>query len=147
MPHKHDINVLNGLITTALDSMKSFEDAAEGAKNTRFASSFASFARERGKVAMALQTEVSRLGGRPEDRASFLGAAHRSFMDLKNALTCQNDKAIAAEVERGEDHIKAKFENAMCDPDIEPASLQIIRHACASVKAGHDEASALSSLA
>ena len=37
MNDKHDISVLNGLITTTLDSMKGFEDAAEDAKSTRFA--------------------------------------------------------------------------------------------------------------
>src|SRR3546814_13700559 len=47
MNDKHDISALNGLITTTLDSMKGFEDAAEDAKSTRFAAMFADFARDR----------------------------------------------------------------------------------------------------
>src|SRR3546814_15337844 len=47
MNDKHDISALNGLITTTLDSMKGFEDAAEDAKSTRFAALFADFARDR----------------------------------------------------------------------------------------------------
>jgi len=118
MNSTHDISVLNGLITTALDSMKGFEDAAEDAKSTRFAAVFADFARDRGQVVASLRAEVLRLGGKPEERASFLGAAHRSFMDLKQVLTGKNDKAVVDEVERGEDHIKAKFEIALKDTDL-----------------------------
>lgn len=143
MNDKHDISVLNGLITTTLDSMKGFEDAAEDAKNTRFAALFADFARDRGQVVSSMQAEVRGLGGKPEDSASFLGAAHRSFMDLKQAFTGKNDKAIIEEVERGEDHIKAKFEIALKDTDLEPATRSVIRDAFTSVKAGHEQASAL----
>src|SRR3546814_20199206 len=64
-------------------------------------------------------------------------------MDLKQALTGKNDKAIIVEVERGEDHIKAKFEIALKDTDLEPATRSVIREAFTSVKAGHGQASAL----
>lgn len=143
MSDNHDISVLNGLITTTLDSVKGFEDAAEDAKDTRFAALFADFARDRARVAASLQAEVRGLGGDPTDSSSFLGAAHRGFMDLKHALTGKDDKAIAQEVERGEDHIKAKFEDAMNDTTLQPATLAVIRESYASVKAGHDQARAL----
>jgi uncharacterized protein (TIGR02284 family) len=140
---KHGTSVLNGLITTTLDSVKGFEDAAEDAKDTRFADLFAGFARDRRQLAVSLQAEVRRLGGKPEDSASFLGAAHRSFMDLKQSLTGKNDKAVVEEVERGEDHLKAKFEEALMDADLQSATLAVIREGFTSVKAGHDQTSAL----
>src|SRR3546814_8118637 len=89
MTDKHAISALNGLITTTLDSMKGFEDAAEDAKSTRFAAMFADFARDRGAVVASLQAEVRGLGGKPEDSASFLGAAHRSFMDRSEEHTSE----------------------------------------------------------
>src|SRR3546814_14259196 len=122
--------------------MKGFEDAAEDAKSTRFAAMFADFARDRGAVVASLQAEVRGLGGKPEDSASFLGAAHRSFMDLKQALTGKNDKAIIVEDERGEDHIKAKFEIDLKDTDLEPATRSDIREALPSREAGQGLASA-----
>src|SRR3546814_7565172 len=77
MNDKHDISALNGLITTTLDSMKGFEDAAEDAKSTRFAAMFADFASDRGTVVAYLQAEVRGAGGKPEERASFqIGRAH-----------------------------------------------------------------------
>jgi len=81
-----DISVLNSLTKTTLDSMKGFEEAAKDAEATQFASVFAEFARDRSQVASALQAEVRRLGGQPEEDSSFLAAAHRTFMDLKQAL-------------------------------------------------------------
>lgn len=143
MNRDHDISVLNGLTTTTLDSMKGYEDAAKDAESTRFASMFADFARDRGEAARALQAEVTRLGGTPETSSSFLAAAHRTFLDLKQAFTSKNDKAIIAEVERGEDHIKAKFESALQDGDLAPESVAVIRKAFTSVRAGHDQMSAI----
>lgn len=143
MNRDHDISVLNGLTTTTLDSMKGYEDAAKDAESTRFASLFADFARDRGQAATALQTEVTRLGGEPETGSSFLAAAHRTFLDLKQAFTSNDDKAIVNEVERGEDHIKAKFESAMKDDRLSPEALTVIRGAYTSVREGHDKMSAL----
>jgi uncharacterized protein (TIGR02284 family) len=143
MDTKHDISVMNGLITTTLDSMEGFEDAAEDARDTRFAVMFADFARDRRQLATSLQKGVLELGGKPEDDASLLGAAHRSIMNLKQLLTGKNEKAIIEEVERGEDHIKAKFEDALSDTRLQSSTLTVIREGFTSVKAGHDQASAL----
>lgn len=143
MSNDSSISLLNSLIKTTLDSMKGFKDAAEDAESTRYSSMFADFARERSEVATALQAEVRRLGGNPEDDSSFLAAAHRTFMDLKQAFTGKNDKAIIQEVERGEDHIKAKFEEALRDTDLDPSSRAVVERAYQSVKAGHDRASQL----
>jgi uncharacterized protein (TIGR02284 family) len=137
------IATLNSLIKTTLDSMKGFKDAAQDAENTQFASMFADFARERSEAASALQAEVRRLGGEPETDSSILAAAHRSFMDLKQAFTGKDDKAIIQEVERGEDYIKGKFEAALKDADFDPSSRPVVERAYQSVKAGHDRASTL----
>lgn len=143
MSTDHSISTLNSLIKTTLDSMKGFRDAAEDASNTQYATTFAEFAEERSQVASSLQAEVRRLGGNPEDDSSFLAAAHRTFMDLKQALTGKDDKAIIQEVERGEDYIKAKFEEALEDNDLDPSARAVVQQAYQSVRAGHDRASAL----
>ena len=65
------------------------------------------------------------------------------FLDLKAKVTGQDDKAVVNEVERGEDHIKAKYESALADTDLSPATLAVIRKAYQSVREGHDQMSAL----
>ena len=143
MTNDNDVSVLNGLIETTLDSMKGYEDAAKDAESTQYATMFADFARDRAKVATDLQNQVRDLGGDPELNSSVLAAAHRTFMDLKQAITGKDDKAIIQEVERGEDHIKAKFEDALKQDDLSPATLTAITTAFASVREGHDKMSAL----
>lgn len=139
----HDINVLNTLIKTILDSRKGFLDAAEDAKSTEFAAFFADFAGRREQAAAILQNEVRRLGGSAEDEASFLGAAHRTFLNIKQLFVDRDDKAIINEVERGEDYIKEKFDIALSDGKVSSSTRSVIENAYISVREGHDRASAM----
>ena len=135
----HDIRTLNGLIATTIDSVDGYTEAAKDSENPRFTQMFTARAQERRTVASNLQAEVTRQGGNPEDDGTVLAGAHRVFVDLKSAITGQDDKAIVNEVERGEDHIKAKFEDAMQDGDLSSDTKSAIGAAWGSVKAGHDE--------
>ena len=135
----HDIRTVNGLIATTLDSVDGYESAAKDSDDTRFTTRFSSRAAERRRVVSDLQAEVARQGGNPEDDGTTLAGAHRVFLDLKAAVTGKNDKAIVNEVERGEDHIKAKFEEAMRDSDLSAQTQAAINAAWNSVKNGHDE--------
>lgn len=138
-----DISTLNSLIKTTIDSVKGFEDAAEDSESTRFGSIFRQFSTERRQVVAALQDEVRRLGGDPEDDSSFAGAAHRTFMNLKQAFATRDDKAIINEVERGEDFLKEKYEAALRSDDLSPETRAVVEQAFSSVRRGHDQASAL----
>ncbi len=142
MSNDNDISVLNSLIKTTLDSVKGFEDAAEDSEG-RFTSLFGAFAQERRAVVARLQEEVRRLGGNPEDDSSFLAAAHRTFMNLRQLVTSRDEKAIVEEVERGEDYLKEKYEAALRDSDLSPQSRSVIEQAFASVRDGHQRASEL----
>ena len=135
----HDIRTLNGLIATTLDSADGYDAAAKDAENGRFTDRFLTRASERRQVVTELQAEVSRQGGNPEDDGTILAGAHRAFLDLKAVVTGKDDKAIVNEVERGEDHIKAKFENALQDNELSASTKSAVQAAWRSVKNGHDE--------
>lgn len=135
----HDISTLNGLIATTLDSVDGYTEAAKDSENARFTALFTSRASERRQVVTRLQQEVRTLGGNPEDDGTILAGAHRVFLNFKAALTGKDDKAIINEVEAGEDHIKAKFEDAIADRDLSPATRAVIEQSYVSIKEGHDE--------
>jgi uncharacterized protein (TIGR02284 family) len=135
----YDIRTLNGLIATTLDSVDGYTRAATESENGRYNSLFAARAGERRQVVTLLQAEVSRLGGNPADDGTVLAGAHRIFLDLKAAVTGRDVKAVVNEVERGEDHIKAKFEDALKDNDVSAPVRAVIEQAYTSVRAGHDE--------
>jgi len=137
--NSHDISTLNGLIATTLDSVDGYTEAAKDSENSRFTPLFTSRAAERRQVVANLQQQVRSLGGDPEDDGTILAGAHRMFLNLKATLTGKDDKAIINEVEAGEDHIKAKFEDAIADRELSPAVRAVIEQNYVSVKEGHDE--------
>ncbi|HET9428709.1 MAG TPA: PA2169 family four-helix-bundle protein [Allosphingosinicella sp.] len=142
MDFDHDINVLNSLITTTIDSANGFERSAEDADAPQFVDMFREFAQERRQIVGRLQEKVRQLGGTPNDDGSLKADLHRRWVDLKDAIG-RGDKAIIEEVERGEDYIKAKYDAALEDSRLTPESMTLIREAYQSVRAGHDRASAL----
>jgi uncharacterized protein (TIGR02284 family) len=135
----NDISTLNGLIATTLDSVDGYETSAADIQDASIASMFTARANERRAVVSRLQAEVSRLGGNPEDDGTILAGAHRMFVNLKSIVTGQDNKAIVNEVERGEDHIKAKYEEALNDTQLSPESRTAIQAAWQSVREGHDQ--------
>ena len=143
MTNSHDVTVLNTLIRTTLDSVKGFADACEEDEHGRHKQFFDKMSRERSQVASELQAQVRSLGGDPEDDSSFTGAAHRGFMNLKQAVMSNSDEAIIDEVERGEDYLKAKYEAALQDGDLSAPTRQLIEQAYQSVRKGHDAASSM----
>ena len=135
----HDISTLNDLIATTYDSINGYTEAAKNSDNQRFAALFTARSVEREAAIRTLRSEVIRLGGTPDDNGTVMGGAHRMFMNLKSVVTGRDETAIIAEVEQGEDHIKAKFEDAIADTELSPQVMHTIRECYVSVKQGHDE--------
>lgn len=139
----HDIRTLNGLIATVIDSVDGYGESAKDVDSQRFRELFLARANERRDVSERLRAEVTRLGGNPEDDGTILAAGHRAFVNLKSIVSAKDDKAVVAEVERGEDHLKAKFEDALKDDDLSAATRETVQSVWSSVKEGHDEMSQL----
>ena len=138
-----DTTTLNTLIGTLIDSIEGYQKAAADTTNSRFAEMFNARARERQQAVTKLQAAVARLGGNPEDDGTTAGAAHRGWINLKEAILGNDDEAIVNEVERGEDYLKAKFEAARDHVDLPAEARAAVEEAWTSVRAGHDEMSAL----
>jgi len=135
----HDISTLNSLIATTLDSVEGYTEAAKNTENTGFVTPFNGLAGERRQLVSHLQQHVSSLGGEPEDDGTILAGAHRVFLNLKSVVTGHDGKAIINKVKSGEDHIKAKYEDALEDRELSSAVQTLVASAYTSVKAGHDE--------
>lgn len=139
MHNDHDVRVINSLIATTIDSVNGYRAAAGDAANEQFRSIFTARADERAEIVRDLQDHVRQLGGSPEDDGTALAGAHRFMMDIRDALSGRDDDAVIAEVERGEDHIKNKYETALADTDLSPQCREIVQRCFRSVKEGHDQ--------
>jgi uncharacterized protein (TIGR02284 family) len=135
----HDISVLNSLIETTIDSVDGYRRSAEEATDSRFETHFRNWAGERETVVARLRERVRELGGTPEDDGSLLAAAHRQFLGLRDALTGRDDKAVIAEVDRGESYLNGKWETALNDDELLPETKSLIADLYQSVRSGHEE--------
>ncbi len=142
--NKDVLATANSLITTLIDSINGYRDAAANAEGTRFQELFRSMADQRSVVVEELREQVVQAGGDPPDDGSLMGTTHQRFLDLKAAITGRDDKAIINEVERGEDYLKEKFETLTSAEDLMSPELRAaVQRAWESVREGHDKISQL----
>ena len=102
------------MIETLKDGQEGFRQAAEAVNDSELKSLFNQYSMQRSKFAGELQSEVIQLGeSNPESTSSTAGAMHRAWINMKSAITSQDDHAILAECERGEDSAVTEYKKAM----------------------------------
>jgi uncharacterized protein (TIGR02284 family) len=132
----HDISVLNSLIETTIDSVDGYRHSANEATNQRFSQSFRDWAQDREQVVTKLRDRVRALGGTPEHDGGILAAMHRQFLSLRDAVTGSDDRAVIAEVDRGETYLDSKWQAAIADDRLSPETRELIGSCYDSVRDG-----------
>ena len=133
---------LNELIETSKDGENGFRKAAADTKDSALRAFFTQGAQRCAEGARELQDLVRSLGGDPERSGSTAAAMHRGWMNVKEAVTGRDDKAILDEVERGEDYAKAAYRKAI-EQNL-PANLKaVVERQYQGVLANHDKVKAL----
>ncbi|HEX8621381.1 MAG TPA: PA2169 family four-helix-bundle protein [Allosphingosinicella sp.] len=139
MFNDHDVTVLNSLIETTIDSVDGYRHSAGEATNPQFAEIFRTRAREREQVVAKLRERVTALGGTPEEEGGLLAKAHRQFLSLRDAVTGSDDKAVIAEVDRGESYLNGKWEAALADTELSSETQRLLTECYQSVRSGHEQ--------
>ena len=141
---KEIISTINDLIETLKDGQEGFRQASQAVKDSRLKSLFNDYSLQRSKFAGELQNEAISLGeSNPEDSGSGSGAMHRTWINLKAAITSGDDHAVLAECERGEDSAVAEYKKAMEDEDLSAPIRETISRQFTDVKNAHDRIKAL----
>jgi uncharacterized protein (TIGR02284 family) len=136
---KEIISTINGLIETLKDGQEGFRQASEAVKDTQLKMLFSEYSLQRSKFAGELQNEAINLGEHnPENTSSAAGAMHRAWISLKSAITSQDDHAILAECERGEDSAVNEYKKAMEEEELSSPIRETISRQYADVKSAHD---------
>ena len=130
------IDALQELIQINIDSRDGFRNAAEHIDVMAISEMFNDFAAQRDQQASELRTLISANLETPNESGSVSAAAHRMWMDLKSALG-GGESSILSEAERGEDHIKAKYE-AVLKHTAGSAVNDVLQRQYAAVKMAHD---------
>jgi len=105
--------VLNHLIETCRDGAKGFMAAAELVGDAKVKTLFTDIATERARFAEDLLPYAQRLGGATAPRGSAGASMHRRWMDIRSTLSGHDDRAILAEVLRGDNVSVLAFKTAI----------------------------------
>ena len=106
-------DVLNGLIATCKDGEEGFRTAADKAKEASLKSLFSKYSSQRAAYAAELQSAVSALGESPSEHGHVTASLHRGWINVKEALSKDEDKALIDEAEAGEDAAKKAYTDAV----------------------------------
>jgi uncharacterized protein (TIGR02284 family) len=132
------IDTLNTLIETSKDGEYGFRACSEHATSAELKASLAQHAEECLKGARELQTCVVKLGGKPDEKGTASGSAHRGWVALRGSLTGYTDEAMLEECERGEDVAVARYRDALEEPLPEDVK-QIVERQYQGVRRNHDQ--------
>lgn len=131
------ISTLNGLIETCKDGQEGFKHAAEGVADSQLKSAFYEYGQQRAQFAGELQGLVRELGGDPENSGSFSGTLHRGWIDIKSAVTGNDEAAVLNEAERGEDAAKDAYKDAL-EQNLPMNIRSVVEQQYSAVKQAHD---------
>ena len=125
------------LIRYNIDSADGFKAAAKDIKTETIATLFRDLASERQSLAEELQTYVEINGEESVDSGSAMAAVHRAWISARGLINAGAPYPILCEAEKGEDCIKAAYEDVLKDT-AGSAMNDVLTQQYAKVKAGHD---------
>lgn len=108
-------SLVNILIKVLDDGEKAFTQAAVAVPDAQLKSLFSALSRQRAQFAEELRTEVMLLEQTDPGKSNLSIALRRALTNLKAAITKQDERALIAQSERGEDAAVAEFSRTMDD--------------------------------
>jgi uncharacterized protein (TIGR02284 family) len=105
--------VLNHLIETCKDAERGFRHVADYATDPAVKTLFLDIASQRARFAADLLPHAQRLGGAAGGEGTTAGALHRTWIDLRNALSRDHVGAVVHEAERGEHFSLGVYRDAL----------------------------------
>ncbi|AYN68909.1 PA2169 family four-helix-bundle protein [Euzebyella marina] len=113
---------LNDLLERTYDAEKGFIKAADNVENSNLKGYFKRKAQERYDFGHALKTEIRQYGQKVDKGDSFASKAHRSWMDIKNFFSADNEEAMLEEAIKGEKAAVNTYEEVLEDTNLPPST-------------------------
>ncbi|OLV16536.1 PA2169 family four-helix-bundle protein [Deinococcus marmoris] len=139
MNNEQAIDKLQYLLGTLRDGEKGFSQAADHADAANLKTLFAERSQQRGMLAGEVVTKIQSMGGDADKGGSVGAALHRTWLNVRDAVTGKGDYAVVAEAERGEDVAIQNYQDVLNETEL-PADLRsFVDGQYAQVKASHDQ--------
>eukprot|EP00389_Voromonas_pontica_P016632 GDKH01026008.1.p1 GENE.GDKH01026008.1~~GDKH01026008.1.p1 ORF type:complete len:158 (+),score=16.61 GDKH01026008.1:61-534(+) len=122
--NNHDklVNNLQELLEKNYDAEKGFSKAMKDAKNPRLKTFLQQQAAQRSRFTNELSQTIRNLNEQPKESGSLTGDLHRTWIDIKSAVSGNEDEAVLEECIRGEkaswEEYSKKLKNENFPPNI-----------------------------
>jgi len=114
--NKEIISDLKDLLSIVNDGKEGYESASETTDNIELKGSFLKYSAQRAGYAEELRAHIATHGGDAENESGgVLGALHRTWIDIKEALSSKEDAAILEAIVTGEKAAIEKFDKYIAD--------------------------------
>lgn len=128
---------LKELVRVNIDSAEGFRSAADTIESQPIARLFRDIGQAREHHASELQGVLQSSGEDIPESGTVKGSLHRWWTQVRGALNGGDDQVMLVEAERGEDAIKARYEDVL--PKVAGTAINdVILRQYAEVKRGHD---------
>jgi len=125
--NKEIISDLKGLVSIINDGKEGYESAAETTESLDLKAIFLKYAAERKAYELELKAHLAQHGGTSDnDEGGILGAIHRTWIDIKEALSSKEDEAILGAIETGEKAAIEKYDALIEHPETHADHLDLL---------------------
>ena len=130
--------VLHALLQLCRESLKGYVLAEREVPDAALWREFEPYRHARERTVHHLEQRLRELRGDPEATPSAAAALHRAWLQLRAAADPQPDRAILAEVLRGERIAVEAFAQARAEADLDPVTRHLLEREYEQVLAAHD---------
>jgi uncharacterized protein (TIGR02284 family) len=145
MTDRSERAVLNHLIETCKDAERGFRHIAEQAADPVLKSLFLDIASQRERFAADLLPHAQRLGGASAHDGTTAGTLHRTWIDLRSAISRGDPVAAMHEAERGEHFSRGVYRSAL-DGLLPPTARELVEAQYAELRKTSDRLRGLEAL-
>lgn len=112
---EEQIEELNEILAKCYDAEKGYKEAADKVEDPKLKSLFREYAQQRYDFGHQIKNEIRSLGGEVDKGDTLAAKAHRVWMDIRSALSGDDESAVLKEAIRGENNALENYNDAIED--------------------------------
>lgn len=145
--HNTLVNNLQELLEKNYDAEKGFTKAMKDAENMRLKTFLQRQAAQRAKFVTELDHQLRALNETPKESGSTTGSLHRTWIDIKSALTGNEDEAVLEECIRGDKASVEEYEEKLKEENFPPQIQSVLQNQLMEIKSTLNEVKTLEDIA
>jgi uncharacterized protein (TIGR02284 family) len=140
MEARNDKTELHNIHDLLVDSRKGYAEAAARAEDDRVKGLLKAFSDERVALESEVDAELGKQdpGAEHHDGGTLKGDLHRTWMDLRDALSNSENANVLAECERGEGYLLMRYDEVLKKDDLLPSTRALATRQRATVQGNLD---------